>query len=115
MNNPREFIELKTFGSTELRTDPSTNEQYEEEVILVRDKRLKTTFDIDTISSIDEYVDETGTIIKDRVIISDTYGVQRILLMTYEEIVEIINNTNSRNKIGFHGHKKERKEDSNKV
>jgi hypothetical protein len=116
MNNPLEVIQLKTVVDYEERIDPETNEVYQEEIIIEKDKRIKTIIDLDEYSVLEEHIDEHGVIYKGRVVLKDRGGNPILIAKSYDEIKDLLVK-NTHKHIGFHGSKrsKEKTENSDQV
>lgn len=114
MINPIEVIQLKTVVDYEERTDPETNEVYQEEVIIEKDKKIKTIIDLDTYSLLEEHIDENGVIYKNRSVLMDVSGKAILVAKSYDELKDLLIK-NTQKHIGFHGSKrsKEKVEEPN--
>ena len=69
MDAPFEFITLQTLAKEEVREDPETGEEYMEQIIIAKDKKLRKTVSLFDINSFEEVTDDTGSIYAKRCLI----------------------------------------------
>jgi len=91
MKRPHEFITVQTVGKEEVRVDPETGEDYMEEIILAKDKKMKITFDLEDITSFQEYTNDDAIIYGKRCLVT-TSGERIVLLISYNDLNELIDN-----------------------
>lgn len=99
MVRPHEFVIVQTIASEEVRVDPETNEEYTEQIIIAKDKKLKTLIDLQDIINVEESINESGSIYAKRCNIITSTGLQAVVLSPYKEVSELVKNTQK--DIGF--------------
>ena len=102
-----EFQTIQTLMGEEVRTDEETGEEYIEQIVVAKDKKLRTTIDLLDIDGFEEFTNDKGAIYAKRCVLN-VKGNGIVVTKSYDDIREILKDLNSKDSsIGFGRDKKE--------